>query len=55
MDPNNSVIKTLWCIVKVSVLHRVLASVAQSDAQSTGNQEVTGSIPAWLASFLRGD
>ena len=31
------------------------ASVAQLDARPTGDQEVAGSSPAGLATFLRGD
>ena len=30
----------------------LLASVAQSNARPTGNQEVAGSIPAWFDNIL---
>ena len=33
----------------------LLASVAQSDARLTGDQEVAGSILTWSAKFIHGD
>ena len=44
-----------YLVSRCGLYHLLPASVAQLDARPTGDQEVAGSTPTGLATFLRGD
>ena len=53
--PENTAMLDNVCMEQLISMTAKPASVAQSDAHPTGDQEVAGSIPPGPATFFRGD